>query len=118
MRRRYGAFAAGLIALALTGCGGRNTAEPGIIPDERTTLRVENDSFNDMRIYAHQGGQRIRIGIAGGKAVSSFKLPKNMVYGITSLAFEAVPIGGNRTSISEQITISPGQDIVMRIPPP
>lgn len=105
------------LALALAGCAGKNRAEPGIIPDEPATLSVENDSFNDMRIYVHQGSQRIRLGTAPGKQVSSFKLPRSVVFGATELRFEAVPIGGRGTSISERITVSPGEAIVLRIPP-
>jgi hypothetical protein len=105
------------MALALAACAGRNTAAPGIVPDEPTTLSVENNNFSDMRIYVHQGGQRIRLGTANGSKLSEFKIPKSVVFGVTSLRFEAVPIGGRGSSISETITIHPGETIMMRIPP-
>ncbi len=110
-------FAIGGVALALAGCAGHNTAGPGLVPDEPATLSVENDNFNDMRIYIHQGSQRIRLGTANGARVSPFKLPKSVVFGATSLRFEAVPIGGRGASISETITVHPGEAITLRIPP-
>lgn len=105
------------VGLLLAGCAGRNRSEPGIIPDEPTMLSVENNSFNDMRIYVHQGSQRIRLGTAPGMQTSSFRLPKSVVFGATELRFEAVPIGGRGASISERITVNPGEAIILRIPP-
>jgi len=111
------AFSAGLLALVMAGCGGRNTAEPRIIPDTPTVLRVENNGFNDMRIYVHQGGMRVRLGTAGGKQTSTFTLSKSFVFSGSRLRFEAVPIGGQGNSVSEEITVSPGEDITLRIGP-
>jgi hypothetical protein len=116
MRKSYIGMTALLLA-ATAGCGGRNTAEPGIIPDAATTLNVENNAFNDMRIYVYQGGQRVRVGTANGKQTSSFKLAKNLVPGMTTLRFEAVPIGGQGSSVSETITVSPGEAVTLRIGP-
>jgi hypothetical protein len=114
-RARIG-VSAGLLALVVAGCGG-NSAGPGIIPDTPTTLRVENQGFNDMRIYVYQGGQRVRVGTANGNQTSTFKLSRSIMHGITSLRFEAVPIGGQGSTVSEQITVVPGEDITLRISP-
>ena len=117
MHRNRSLLATGWIVVTMAGCAGRSTAEPGIIPDEPATLSVENNNFSDMRIYVHQGGQRIRLGTATGNKTSGFKVPKSVVFGATSLRFEAVPIGGRSSSISETITINPGEAITLRIPP-
>ena len=117
MRGTRIAFATCLIAFGLAGCGGRNTTDGGIIPNVATILKVENDSFSDMRIYVVQSGQRVRIGTAGGKSVSSFTLPQAIMHGIRTLAFEAVPIGANGKAISEEITVNPGEQVTLRIPP-
>lgn len=105
------------MALALAGCGGHNNTEPGLIPDQRTVLRVDNQSFNDMRIYVVQGGQRIRVGTANGKNESVFKLPKSVISGYTTIRVQAVPIGANGSSISQEITVTPGEDLSLRISP-
>jgi hypothetical protein len=106
-----------LAALSLAGCGGRHQPDSGIIPDDPTVLTVENDNFYDMRIYVHRGSQRLRVGTANGKSTTPFKLSKTLVVGVMSLRFEAVPIGGRGASISEEIPVSPGDSITMRIPP-
>lgn len=110
-------FRAAGMALAVAGCAGGSSAAPGIIPDEPTTLSVQNNNFSDMRIYVHQGSQRIRLGTATGNTTSSFRVPKSVVFGATALRFEAVPIGGRGSSISDTITITPGESIILRIPP-
>lgn len=116
VNRTHLALATGLVALALAGCS-RNQAETGIIPNQPIILTVDNESFNDMRIYLHQGGQRIRIGTANGKSISTFKLPKRVMFGFTTLKVEAVPIGANGREISEEITVTPGEDLKLTINP-
>jgi hypothetical protein len=116
VNRTRSVFVAGFMALALTGCGGKQP-ETGIIPNEPTVLRVDNQSFNDMRIYVIQGGQRIRVGTANGKNTTSFRLSKSVVTGFTTIKVEAVPIGGNGSSVSEQISIQPGEQLELRITP-
>src|SRR5262245_741322 len=78
------------IVLGVGACAGHNRAEPPPNPDEYTTVQVENDNFQDMRVYVRPnlGGQRIRLGTALGKQVTKFKIPKTVVVGITQLAFE------------------------------
>jgi hypothetical protein len=117
MSRARAIFSAGLLALVVAGCGGTNTAEAGINPDNATVLKVENNGFSDMRIYVYQGGQRVRLGTANGHQTSTFKLNKTLVPGITSLRFEAVPIGAQGSSGSEPITVTPGESITLRIQP-
>jgi hypothetical protein len=38
------------------------------------------------------------------------------MFGVTSLRFEIDPLGSRRTPISEQITVSPGEEVTLRIP--
>lgn len=105
-----------LAALALA-CGGGTPPADGAAPEERTVLRVENDNFSDMRIYVWRNSQRIRIGIATAKSVTTIPLNRTIVVGIQTLRFEADPIGGRTSAVSEQITVTPGEEIVLRIPP-
>ena len=115
LRTRSG-FAAALAMLALVGCGGHNTG-PGIVPNEPTLVRVENQRFNDMRIYVYQSSQRIRLGTANGLSTATFTIPKSVMAGITTLRFVAVPIGAPGAEVSEEITVNPGEEIVLRITP-
>ena len=116
MSRTRAALATGLVALTLAGCS-QNQADTGIIPNQATILRVDNQSFNDMRIYVIQGGQRIRVGTANGKQTSTFKLPRSVISGFTTVRVQAVPIGANGNSVSEEISVQPGEELELRISP-
>jgi hypothetical protein len=80
-------------------------------------LQVENQSFADMVIYAINGGQRIRLGLATGNSTKSFTIPAYLVHSGSVLRFLADPIGGDRTPISEQMTMQPGELVTLTIPP-
>lgn len=98
------------------GCG-RNRVQTEIDPDAATVLVVDNLAFPDMTIYVIDGARRIRLGMAGGLAKTKFTLPKYLVRSATSLRFQADPIGSARAPISDQITVTPGDEVTLRIPP-
>lgn len=80
-------------------------------------LQVENRGFTDMIIYAVSGGQRVRLGMATGNSTKSFAIPSYLVRGAGPLRFLADPIGGNRTPVSEEMTVRPGDIVSLTIPP-
>lgn len=89
------------------------TAEP--VPP--TVLRVENQAFLDMNVYVYRSTQRIRLGTATGNSVTRLTIPANLIFGATPLRFQADPIGGNRSPISSEITVTPGDEVILTIPP-
>ncbi len=84
---------------------------------ERTTVTVDNQSFSDMTVYASRG-QRIRLGTASGKSTTVFTIPSHLVSGTAVLRFIADPIGSSRASVSEEISVSAGDEVGLLIPPP
>jgi hypothetical protein len=112
MTRRI--FLGAATAVLMAACGG---ARSQASDQPQTTLRVENQSFLDMTIYLLAGSQRIRLGQAGGNSTTKMRIPSQYVFGATSLRFLADPIGSNRTPVSESITVSPGDEIGLVIPP-
>ena len=82
-----------------------------------TALSVDNQSFADMSIFASRSGQRVRLGIATGNSRTVFTIPSGLVTGMATLRFVADPIGSSRVSVSEEITVSPGDTVVLLIPP-
>jgi hypothetical protein len=112
MTRRI--FICAAAALALSACGG---ARSQASDQPQTTLRVENQGFLDMTIYLLAGSQRVRLGIATGNSTTVMRIPSQYVFGATSLRFLADPIGGNRTPVSESITVTPGDEVGLVIPP-
>ena len=107
-----------LCTLALAAACRSNTKEdeaPTPVPP--TYITVENRAFLDMTIYVYQSSQRIRLGIATGSTNTRMIIPAYILFGTTPLRFQADPIGGNRQSISQEIMVSPGDEVVMAIPP-
>ena len=80
-------------------------------------LQVENRGFADMVIYAVSGSQRTRLGIATGSSTKAFTIPNTLLRGTGTLRFLADPIGGNRTPISEELAVQPGDVVTLTIPP-
>jgi hypothetical protein len=116
MRSVIGALSVVLIGLLAAGCS-RNRVETVIDPDAPTEVMVDNQSFPDMTIYVLEGARRIRLGMAGGHTQTKFILPKHLVRQTTSLRFQADPIGSSRAPVSDEITVSPGDQVTLRIPP-
>lgn len=118
--RRLGRTAmlgAALWVAMLSGC--RPPMDPDTVaePVPPTRLRVENQAFLDMTIYVYRSSQRIRLGQASGNATTRFTIPANLIFGSTPLRFQADPIGGSRTPLSQEISVSPGDEVMLTIPP-
>jgi hypothetical protein len=104
------------MAAALAQCGGRDpVSHPS--PSSPAMLQVENRGFADMVIYAISGAQRVRLGLANGNSTKSFTIPVTLIRGAAPLRFLADPIGGNRSPISEEMGVQPGDIVTLIIPP-
>jgi hypothetical protein len=80
-------------------------------------VQVENQGFTDMVIYAVSGGQRVRLGLATGNTTKTFTIPRHLLAGAGSIRFLADPIGGNRSPVSEEMNVQPGDLVTLTIPP-
>jgi hypothetical protein len=100
----------------LTACGGRSS-DVSPEPEGQTTVEVENQGFSDMVIYALDGPQRVRLGTVTGNSTRTFPIPRYLVGGGGTLRFLADPIGSNRTPVSEEMTVQPGDQVSITIPP-
>lgn len=105
-----------VLALALGGCTNRQQRGPLPPGASRTTIRVENQNFLDMNVYVLRGSQRVRLGMVNGVTTRVFTIPENLVFGSTSLRFQADPVGGRRTSVSHEITVRAGDQVTITIP--
>jgi hypothetical protein len=114
---RRTAFVAMAMCLSLAaGCMQNNDPETAAEPVAPARLRVDNQAFLDMTIYVYRNSQRIRLGQATGNSTTRFTIPANLLFGATPLRFLADPIGGNRTPISQEISVSPGDEVMLTIP--
>jgi hypothetical protein len=117
-RARRGILMIAVACLALSGaCAGNNNPDDAAEPIPPAKLRVENQAFLDHNIYVYRSSQRIRLGTANGNSTTLMTIPPNLIFGATPLRFEANPIGGNRQSVSQEITVSPGDEVTLVIPP-
>ena len=105
------------LAMALPGCHAPGPPRNEDEAPKVTTIDVQNQGFNDMTIYAIVGGARTRLGIAPGNRTTTLTIPAYLVSVTTFLRFVADPIGGNRTPVTEEMDVSPGDQIVMIINP-
>ena len=108
----------GPAALGAAGLGacygrGRNAA----VPEEATTVRVRNQSFLDHNIYVLNGGARSRLGTVTGNSTRVLVIPPSFVQRGAPLRFLADPIGSGVTPVSDQIMVSPGEEVQLIIPP-
>lgn len=101
----------------LAGCASSGTGGNAAEQREPTIVIVDNQALLDMTVYALRGVQRIRLGTATGLSKTRFTIPRGIIFGATPLRFLADPIGGNRTPVSEEITVSEGEEVVLTIPP-
>lgn len=110
-------FTAILIATVemAAGCTPLRTAPATAQP--QTTIKVDNRAYLDMTIYVMRSGERIRLGYATGASSSTFVIPSDIVQSPTPLRFVADPVGSSRAEISEEINVSPGDQVMMEIPP-
>lgn len=103
------------LALVLAACTPVKTA-PGT-GQPQTTIKVDNRAFLEMTIYVMRGGEKVRLGHATGASTSTFVIPADVVQTLAPLRFVADPVGGSRAEISEEINVSPGDQVMMEIPP-
>ena len=115
MRITVRVFALAAMCMTLAVCS-RNP-RPSANPNEKTTLRVENQGFSDMTIYALQGGQRIRLGLATGNTTSTFTIPDYLLGAGNTIRFLADPVGSTRVPVSDEISVHPGDQVTLTIPP-
>lgn len=105
-------------ALALAAaCSGNTRKDEAAEPVPPTYVSVDNRAYLDMTIYVYKSSQRIRLGIATGNNTTKMLIPSNLIFGITPLRFQASPIGGRRQPTSEEISVEPGDEVQLHIPP-
>jgi len=104
-----------LVLLAAAACTGQGRNAPQ--PQERTTVRVQNQSWLNVTMYVMFGASRQRLGEVTGNGTSTFTIPEGVVGFGRSLRFLADPIGSGNTAQSFEIFVNPGDNVTLTIPP-
>ena len=105
----------GVGVLPLEGCARKNRKPAAEVAP--TSLRVRNQGFLDVNVYALRGGQRVRLGTVTGNSAQVLRIPDYLLSGTTPLRFIADPIGSQRQPTSEEIMVTPGDEVTIYIPP-
>ncbi|MBV9107978.1 MAG: hypothetical protein JO306_01060 [Gemmatimonadetes bacterium] len=106
-----------LVALGAAACVGQGKNAPA--PVAATYIRVENQSWLDVDVYAVFGGTRRRLGLVNGNSSQTLRIPNDVVGIGRSLAFLVDPVGSSHvgTTVSE-IYVTPGQEgLSLTVPP-
>ena len=83
---------------------------------QATTVKVENQSIDDMDIYVLGAGTRLRLGMVRGNSTEVLTIPDDIVRISPQVRFLLHPIGGMNER-TETISVMPGDQIQMTIPP-
>jgi hypothetical protein len=111
---RFLTLALAISAIACkTGGASRKTNDGPV----RTTIEVQNQDFNDMTVYVIVNGARTRLGIAPGNKTTVLTIPEFLLTGTSFVRFVCDPIGGRRTPVTEEVDVTPGDQLVMVINP-
>ncbi len=115
MNRTFKLFGIAALCAFVAACASMGRQTP-MENSPATTVVVDNRSVLDMTIYIIRGGQRIRLGNAGGLSRTKLTIPRGVVTGSINVRFLADPIGSSRTPVSEEITMTEGDEVTLMLP--
>jgi len=104
-----------LVTLAASSSACRTASRAKDEQQPRSSVSVENREFIDMNVFALRSGQRFRLGIASGHETTVLRIPDYLVKAGDELQFICDPIGAAREQVSEQMTVYPGDQLVLMI---
>jgi len=70
-----------------------------------------------MNVFVLLHSQRIRLGTVPGLSSQVFTIPAYMVRSSPQLQFELHPIGGRGNPRTENISVRPGDEVELTVPP-
>jgi hypothetical protein len=85
------------------------------LPSAPIGVRVQNQNFNDVNVYAVSGGMARRLGMVVGSSTGTFSLEPS--YATRPLYIVAAPIGGFGRASSGQLSVEAGDTVEFTIGP-
>ncbi len=82
---------------------------------ERTTVRVVNDNWHDITVYASRGGYRRRLGTVTSFTSRVFTLAPTFLIPSDELRLIADPIGPRGVYVSEPLLVNAGDVVEWRL---
>lgn len=102
-----------LLAFGVAACAGSRTQArglPGSETNQRISILVDNQEFNDATIYLFRNSSRYRLGIVGGKSSREF----TTAWQFPEMQLQVSFLGGGGFT-TERIAVSPGDDLQLII---
>jgi hypothetical protein len=98
-----------IIGVATGSCARTNEAAGTLAPANVVSLRVQNNNFLDVDVYAVSQGAPTRLGTVTGNSTGNFVLDGSLV--TQDFRIIATPIGARGQASTGAIIVSPGQTI-------
>jgi hypothetical protein len=115
MRLVVGLFAMTAAAATMSACSHADEAAGDVSPSNAIFVKVANNNFLDMDVYAVTNGVQTRLGMVTGNGTGSFVIDRSL--GGQDVRIVATPIGGAGRATTGALSVSPGQTIDFRIGP-
>ncbi len=104
-----GLLVAATTGFAATACTRTNEAAGTLAPANVIGLRVQNNNFLDVDVYALSQGVPTRLGTVTGNTARTFVVDGSLV--TQDFRIIATPIGGSGQASTGALLVSPGQTI-------
>jgi hypothetical protein len=104
-------LAAAVVGAFLAACASGASLDEGPrgATDNQTQVRVTNDNWQDIRVYAERDGLLVRLGNVTTMATEVFRLPATFAESTGSIRLIADPIGSGDRHVTQHIAVWPGQ---------
>lgn len=109
-----------VLCLGAAACGSsRSSDEPREpAPYAVASLVVENQDFKDYRIYiVNEIGLQYKLGTIQGNQIQEYRIPDTFSKSGASVRFMAIPLASPDRPSTQQIVLTPGDQITIRITP-
>lgn len=115
MRLVVGLFAMTAAVTTASACSHADEAGGDVSPSNAIFVKIANNNFLDMNVFAVAQGVQTRLGMVTGNGSGSFVIDRSL--GGSDVRIVAVPIGGSGRATTGGLAVSAGQTIDFRIGP-
>ena len=115
MKRMIGIMAVGVLLLThLAACSGsKEETETPVVDVPDVTVRVTNEDWLDVTVYALYKAKRFRLGRVTTGNTEVFVVPKGLILGATELEFLGIPMASRDNRTTEPLLVSPGDEVTL-----
>lgn len=103
--------------MAVAGCasGNQRPTTDASGSKAQTYLTVDNTLPESFQMYVTDGVRRLRMGTVMPLRKTRLVIPPSVIFPAVSLEFLAQPMSNSGPAISERLTVSPGENVVLQL---